>query len=166
MILILIAVIACVLVGILIEYDEGYGEFLGYFLNSLLGVIFGLLIGIAIAGILPMDTTYKHYSLKIEALQDNGSVSGSFFLGSGQVEGKMKYMFYYEENGFYRLMQVDYKLVRIKYSDNKPTVSVTENIPTKSWINYFAIDFDLFDKTYIIEVPKGTIKNNYNLDAQ
>jgi len=28
------------------------------------------------------------------------------------------------------------------------------------------LDMDCFDKTYIIEVPKGTIKNNYNLDAQ
>ena len=113
-----------------------------------------------------MDTYDKNYSLNIETLQDNNSVSGNFFLGCGQIECKMKYVFYYEENGLYRMMQLDYNLVQIKYSDGKPKVNVTENYPSKTFINNFAIDLDAFDKTYIIEVPKGTIKNNYNLDAQ
>ena len=64
------------------------------------------------------------------------------------------------------MMQLDYNLVQIKYSDSKPKVNVTENYPSDAFINNFAIDLDAFDKKYIIEVPKGTIKNNYNLDAQ
>jgi hypothetical protein len=43
---------------------------------------------------------------------------------------------------------------------------VSEKYATESFINYFAVDFDLGSKTYIIEVPCGTIKNNYNLDTQ
>jgi hypothetical protein len=115
---------------------------------------------------IPMDTYVKKSSVNIETLQDNNSVNGSFFLGCGQIEGKMKYVFYYEEKGLYKMCQINYNLVSIKYSEGKPKVNILEIYPTESFINNIAIDFNVFDKTFIIEVPKGTIKNNYNLDAQ
>lgn len=166
MITILIAAIIGIALAIYNEYQEGWGGLFGYIMMSIIGALFGGVIGFIIATALPMQTYDKHYSLSIETLQDNSSVSGNFFLGCGQIEGKMKYVFYYEEKGLYRMMQIDYNMVQIKYSDSKPKVNITENYPTESIINYFAFDTDLFDKTYIIEVPKGTIKNNYNLDAQ
>ena len=86
--------------------------------------------------------------------------------GCGQIEGKVKYVFYYEEKGLYRMIQLDYNLVQIKYSEGKPKINIIENYPSDAFINNFAIDLDIFNKIYIIEVPKGTIKNNYNLDAQ
>ena len=166
MITILIAAIIGIALAIYNEYQESWGSFIDYVMMSMIGGLFGACIGFIIALTLPMQTYDKHYSLNIETLQDNSSLSGSFFLGCGQIEGKMKYVFYYEEKGLYRMIQLNYNLVQIKYSDTKPKVNITENYPTESIINYFAFDTDVFDKTYIIEVPKGTIKNNYNLDAQ
>lgn len=164
MILILIGMV----VGIAIAIYKTYWlhDLIDYIMASFFGILFGGVLALIVGIMLPMDTYDKHYSLDIETLQDNNSVGGSFFLGCGQIEGKMKYVFYYEENGLYRMMQLDYNLVQIKYSDSKPKVNVTENYPSDAFINNFAIDLDAFDKTYIIEVPKGTIKNNYNLDAQ
>ncbi len=158
------------ILGILIAIYESYSSYecnIGdYIFVSIMGGLIGCIGGIILALALPMNTYNKKYSLNIETLQDNSSISGNFFLGCGQISGKMKYVFYYEENGLYRMMQVDYNLVQIKYSDDKPKVNITEIYPTDAFINHFAIDLNVFDKTYIIEVPKGTIKGNYNLDAQ
>lgn len=166
MILILITIIIGIGIYIFKTYNSEYNDFIDYIASSVNGFVVGAVIGLFVSIMLPMDTYDKQYSLSIETLQDNNSVSGRFFLGSGQIEGKMKYVFYYEEDGLYTMMQLDYNLVQIKYSDNKPKLIITEKYPSDAFINYFAIDFDAFSKTYIIEVPKGTIKNNYNLDAQ
>ena len=166
--MITLLILAIIGIGIAIyETHHSYEANLGdYIFVSIVGALVGLIVGIILAIMLPMNTYDKHYSLNIEALQDNNTTSGNFFLGCGQFEGKMKYVFYYEEKGLYRMMQIDYDFVQIKYSDGKPKVNVTENYPSDAFINNFAIDLDIFHKTYIIEVPKGTIKNNYNLDAQ
>jgi hypothetical protein len=164
--LILIGMILGMARGIYSAHENHWSDLSDYVAFSILGALLSFCIVLPISFMLPMDTYDKKYSLNIETLQDNNSVSGSFFLGCGQIEGKMKYVFYHEVNGLYRMNQIDYDLVQIKYSDGKPKVNVTENELTKSWINFFALDFDIGLKTYIIEVPKGTIKNNYNLDAQ
>jgi len=166
MILILIGMVVGITISIYQTYNGLLNDLSDYIMSSFIGILLGGALALIVAIILPMDTYDKHYSLNIETLQDNNSVSGNFFLGCGQIEGKMKYVFYYEENGLYRMMQLDYNLVQIKYSDGKPKVNVTENYPSGAFINKLAIDLDAFHKTYIIEVPKGTIKNNYNLDAQ
>lgn len=137
------------------------------YVSSLMGgSIFGFIIGLMIAIALPAETYDKQCSLNIETLQDNNGVGGGFFLGSGNIDGTMCYVFYYEENGFYKMMKLNHELVKIKYSDGNPRLQIMQKGITKSLINYFALDLWLKDKTYIIEVPKGTIKNNYILDAQ
>lgn len=166
MILILIGIIVGIAYAICEVYNEYYKEFWDYVWCSFLIGLFGAIIAFFIASMLPMDTYGKKHSLSIETLQDNSTVNGNFFLGCGQVEGKMKYSLYCEENGLYRMIQLDYDLVQIKYSKNKPKIVVIENYPSKAFINYFAIDFDVYRKTYIIEVPKGTIRNNFNLDTK
>lgn len=147
------------------DFYKQYGYDSFFIFNHFFGLLIGASIGVAISIALPMDTYINIHSYKIEALQDNNSVNSSFFLGSGIIEGRMKYVFYIEENGEYRLNQIDYKDASIKYSD---TVQLLEYkvCASKALINKFAIDRDLGDKYYVIEVPKGTIKNNYNLDAQ
>jgi uncharacterized protein YneF (UPF0154 family) len=163
-------IIVCAIIGIVISIYQSYKDwgfdFVMIFLNSLIGIVIGAFLGIWISIALPMSTYNKHYSVNIETLQDNSSVSGQFFLGCGQIDGDMKYVLYFEEKGLYQMMQIKYNLVQIKYSKRTPRLNITEICPTDSWVNNFALDFDIYDKTYIIEVPKGTIRNNYNLDAQ
>ena len=78
----------------------------------------------------------------------------------------MKYVFYYENNGYYKLEQADYNEVKVKYSDEKPKAERFNRKNVKdAFINNFAIDCNSYQE-YIIYVPKGTIKQNYTLDAQ
>lgn len=131
---------------------------------SIMGGFLGGFLGLILMVALPMKTKINIYTYNIEALQDNNSVSGSFFLGSGSIDGKMKYVFYYEIDGGFKMAQIDYNDAIIKYSDTVKAIRYKEE-PTDDLINWFAVDICMSD-TYEIFVPKGTIKNNYNLDAQ
>ena len=154
--------------GVAISYtrNDWMTDFIDYVFSALVGILLGGAIGLAVAMALPMDTYQKRYSVMLESLQDNNNVSCNFFLGCGQIEGKMKYVYYYKSGEFYRMAQVDYNLVDIRYSTASPKVNIIEKFPTESFINKFAFDIDCNSKTYIIDVPKGTIQNNYVLDAQ
>ena len=148
------------------EYNSYYSDFEDYILTSILAILIGGIIGTALAFVLPAKTEIVKTTYNLEALQDNNSVKGSFFLGSGQIEGKMKYVFYYERDGFYKLEQADYSKVKVKYSNEKPKAERFNRKNVKdAFINNFAIDCNCYQE-YIIYVPKGTIKQNYSLDAQ
>ena len=148
------------------EYNSYYSDFEDYILVSILTILIGGIIGTAVAFALPAKTEIVKTTYNLEALQDNNSVKGSFFLGSGQIEGKMKYVFYYENEGYYKLEQADYSEVKVKYSDEKPKAERFNRKNVKdAFINNFAIDCNCYQE-YIIYVPKGTIKQNYTLDAQ
>lgn len=164
--IIIITAIA-IFIACFFEYKNGsYPDWINYSLSSILGILIGGSIGFAVALALPAKTEIVKTTYNLEALHDNNSVKGSFFLASGQIEGKMKYVFYYENNGFYKLEQADYNDVLVKYSDEKPKVERLNRKNVKdAFINNFAIDLICYQK-YIIYVPKGTIKNNYSLDTQ
>ena len=148
------------------EYNSYYSDFEDYILVSITAILIGGIIGTAIAFALPAKTEIVKTTYNLEALQDNNSVKGSFFLGSGQIDGKMKYVFYYENDGYYKLEQADYEEVKVKYSDEKPKAERFNRKNVKdAFINNFAIDCNCYQE-YIIYVPKGTIKQNYTLDAQ
>lgn len=164
--IIIITAIA-IFIACFIEYKYGfYSDGFDYFMMVFLGLLIGGVIGTAIAFALPAKTEIVKITYNLEALQGNNSVKGSFFLGSGQIEGKIKYVFYYERDGFYKLEQADYEEVIVKYSDEKPKAERFNRKNVKdAFINNFAIDCNCYQE-YIIYVPKGTIKQNYSLDAQ
>lgn len=145
-------------------YKEGHNDFVLYLLESLLCSVVGVLISGIIAFSLPMKTNIYTYTVNIESLQDSNGVVGSFFLGSGTIGNEMCYIFYQENNGYYQLTKINSRYASIKYSSEKPKITVYEQKPTDDLINIFALDI-LSEKEYIIEVPKGTILNNYKLDA-
>ena len=148
------------------EYNSYYSGFENYILVSIPAILIGGIIGTFVAFALPAKTEIVTTTYNLEALEDNNSVKGSFFLGSGQIEGKMKYVFYYERDGFYKLEQANYEEVKVKYSDEKPKAKRFNRKNVKdAFINNFAIDCNCYQE-YIIYVPKGTIKQNYSLDAQ
>ena len=164
---ILIAMVLGTSISVIYEFVCGYySDIEDYLMRVFTGAFFGFVIGLFIALWLPMETYTKHYSINIELIKDNNSTKGSFFLGSGNIDGRMKYIFYVEENGFYRMMQLDYDDALIKYSNNTPRLNVSELTCTDATINQYAIDLNIGETLYIIEVPEGTIKNNYSLDAE
>lgn len=160
-------IILCIVISLfvnlfIIKHSKGFELF---FTTSLLVVITGI-VGVWLMFALPMDLTVCNSEQKIITLQDNNSIKGSFYLGTGNIDGKMKYVYYYEFNGMYVMEQLDYNLVKVRFVQTAPRVLKFTKCATDSWINNFAYDFDVNVSSYIIEVPEGTIKTNFNLDAQ
>lgn len=163
--IILFAVIGAV-IAVRYEFDEwGWDPIL--FIQSLFGIVFGGLLGVVVALCLPMHYQTDRWSVNLESLQDNSQTHGHFFLGSGSIEGKMMYVFYVQqEDSTFRLYQVDYSDASIKYSTNSPKEHITWTHPKENLWNKFALDIMPDEYTYVFEVPKGSIQNNYSLDAQ
>lgn len=131
-------------------------------LCSLVGICLGFLISMSI----PSKLENKVTTYNIESLQDNSSVSGQFFLGSGIINGTMKYVFYYEtDDNTYKMKELPHRNVSIKYTDEQPYYEKWEKVKTKDMINMFSIQLHK-DIKYIIYVPKGTVQHNYNLDSK
>jgi len=138
------------------------------FLSILIGLMSALTIGCLIAFPLPMKTHLERHELIVESLQDGSSIRGSFFLGCGQINGVMKYTYYSKQGDLFKLNQVDASEIRIRYTDGQPKIVWYVLVPDNNEpINNWAIDQGLHEKTVpIIEVPRGSIKSNFTLDAQ
>ncbi len=126
------------------------------------------MVGFLIAIALPVKYKTSIWSENIIALKDNNSIQGSFFLGSGMINGKMEYIYYVQnDDSTYQMWQADYYKVKIRYTNNQPKAVITDTrIDDITW-NKWAVDVDREDnQTYIFEIPRGSIKNNFELDSK
>jgi ABC-type proline/glycine betaine transport system permease subunit len=168
MITIIIGIILGIILGIYYTYKEcEYKDFIFYFLNSLISVVILGFLCYMIAFILPYKTEMKLTAIyQLESFQDNNNIEGSFFLGCGHIDGRMKYVFYYQTDNGYKMGQLSYNKVFIKYSNELPKIESYSEVKTDSFINLFSINVLHFERKYIIYIPKGTIKKNFNLDSK
>ena len=145
--------------------SDGFDSYVIFF--PLISSLYFACAGFIVAIVLPVNFETTKWQENLVTLKDNNSVSGNFFLGTGTINGQMKYV-YYQQNydSTYQMWQVDYFNAKIKYTDGQPKVNITDVRRQKSLWNKFAIDMDGSSQTYIFEVPKGSIKNSYELDAQ
>lgn len=177
MITLLVTIALGALIGIWVgvteeEYWDGFFTIIGNIIwicvQAVFGGMIGMVIGIIIASPFPMKTHLEKRQIIIENLQDGNSIHGSFFLGIGSVDGSMKYTYYTREGDLYELNQMDANKVKVRYTNGRPRITFNKRVQDKdSWINNWAIDWDLVDCTdYVIEVPKGSIKSDFTLDAK
>lgn len=149
------------------HYGWNHFDYSFWSFNLILSPMAGFILGLIVCIILPMDLYVKEYSWRIETLQDNSNINGSFYLGSGNINGAMQYVCYRKlENENFKMEIIPHEKGEINYSTNTPQITVREISPSNHWINKFAIDLNLYQQSFIIEIPKGTIKNQYNLDAK
>tara|TARA_R110000782_G_C14630275_1_gene394341 strand:+ start:43 stop:546 length:504 start_codon:yes stop_codon:yes gene_type:complete len=167
----MITIILLGIIGAIIGGRGWYKDFgleVEVFMFGFFGLMFGCFIGFITAIALPTEVL-KEDSPNIKelvSLQDGSSVSGNFFLGCGSINGSMKYTYYYEvEKDLFKMGRTDYDRVLIKY-DSIPRLETFRYVQTDYWLNWFSIDLGQIKPQYIFHVPKGTIKNDYNLDAQ
>lgn len=151
---------------------SGFFDWCGGIIWFIISLFMGLAVGGAVGALLaipiPMKSHLEQYEIQIANLQDGSSIHGSFFLGIGQVDGIMKYTYYTKSGEFYQLNQMDASGIRVKYTDGSPRITFMKRVLDKNeTINKWGIDLDIGNKTdYIIEVPKGSVKSNFILDAQ
>ena len=146
---------------------------IGLIINSIFGLIAGAFLSIMIVFIFvgifgalsPPETTIKETEHEIVTLQDSNSTSGDFFLGTGYVNEEMQYIYYRKDGNGYKMEQIKARDARIEYTEKTPKVIKQEKEATDAFWNKFKINWD-DEPTYIIQVPKGTIKQDYSLDAR
>lgn len=145
------------------RYNDWWENIFSSLGGVFVGTLFGGLVGFFVAWALPCVSKEAKETFEIVSLQDGNSINGSFFLGSGQINNSMAYTFYYKtETGGFKLKQIESEYVEIKYSTENP-IATKYYLVDASWWNNFAIDF--YESRWIIEIPEGTIKTNYVLDA-
>jgi len=158
-----IALIASVIYVIVTEGK--YANFEDCFLSTIMRLFLAAIISIGVALIIPIKTKEVDDEFEIVFLQDNTVTQGSFFLGCGNINSSMKYIFYYKRDESYKMFMVDYYGVEIVITDKKSYVKQIRTVKTDAIINKFAFGL-LPENRYIFYVPEGTIKQNYNLDTR
>lgn len=129
-------------------------------IGSLIGVLFTVLLSLIFY---KQFATYKdRCTHSIVSIRTENQTEGSFFLGTGHVEGT-SYYFYYADLGDnqYQLCQVPTNRTVIREADESPEILIkvkTFDDGWKLWV--FPIEQDA---AYVITVPKGTIIKEFKL---
>lgn len=162
MITVIIFVLAGVVLAIRYTRNEPYIRlphcvmfgFLGFFLGALM------------AFLLPVKTHRVTTARQLITLGDNQSVKGTFFLGTGSIDGVMKFAFYTKDGQFFQFHTLPASRAFIRYTNGEPRILNTHTEYDKNqWLSFGLKDIMEPDEI-IIEVPPGTIYNNFKLDAQ
>lgn len=130
-------------------------------------LVTGLVVGFLVAGAVnfatyfTVDEPVQRYTA-IANLSDGSGVSGSFFLGIGSVDSKPVYMYYTDDNGVFELHQLEAKRAYVTYTDGSPQVVLHTDRSTNKWISVFSS----LNYKYEFQVPRGSVRANFNLDAQ
>jgi hypothetical protein len=166
----MLTILICVLIGAAINIYrewEDWGWDIILIQIGILGGLAGFVVGVVVAIILPAHYQTDKWSENLANLNDGSHIKGSFFLGSGQIEGRMTYAYYTQnQDSTFKLWQTEADVAIIKYSEGDPKIHITYVHPSERFINLFAIDLDDSNWSCVFEVPKGSIKTNYDLDAQ
>lgn len=97
----------------------------------------------------------------LQAIKMNDNLRGSFFLGTGSIDGNPSYIFYYKTGGGYRTDKVQADNVLIIEDNTTPRiVKITESLP--SWLVFGPLKD--WDHSYEIHVPSGSVKPMINMN--
>lgn len=149
---------------------DGYytvGEIFGLGFMSLLAAVLCALLLTATSVVIADSCADKTYSvvedIDIYALQDNLTTEGRFFLGSGHVDGELKY-FYVEESEFgYKVNSIDADKCYIKYTSDRCHLEKQTYTFDNSFVQFIAIPMS---DRYVFYIPEGSIINNYSVDLK
>lgn len=152
---------------------------LNMFFQSLGGLIIGAVSGFLVTLILSLFVKHDRVPVKVDrvdihAMSDGSSLSGSFFLGSGSIDGR-EYYYYYEtlDNGGFKQRKVPVDIAIIfEHADieNGRVEMFNTVLPDDHWAVGWAFrgcncanDLNLY-KLYEFHIPKGSIKHKLDLE--
>ena len=152
------------------EYrDELLGPGEIFLFSSLIFIIsiVGSVLLCVISSVIADDCADKTYSITedidIYAMQDNLATEGDFFLGSGHVDGELKYFYVVKDEFGYTVTNVNADDAYIQYSTERCHLEKH----TYTFDNWFvrSIAVPCSDR-YIFYVPEGSIINDYAVDLK
>ena len=130
------------------------------------GMLFALAASLGMFVAIWIGGKYKveKKSTPLVCINDGSSSEGNFFLGSGCINGEMTYTYYLKIKDYYKLEQLPASDVLIKYTNGQAHIVKIKRYPDSSIKNWFGLHTTTI--RFVIYVPKGSIKNNYQLDAK
>jgi hypothetical protein len=138
--------------------------FLSVFLSA--AIILALsIIPVAISTSLETVKADEINSIKIYALKDNGGVNGSFFLGCGQIESEMYYIYLVADGNGYKMRKICCDNVTIVETSKQSRIVNYRMKYKKESVNLWIPEFFIDNKT-IIEIPSGSIKYDFKVDLE
>ena len=134
--------------------------------SGILWFIVFFIVGVFI-GIFPERKYVPTESKNIVAISDNLQTKGSFFLGTGSLDGTL-YYFYYEQakdSGYIQgKVKVENAEIYEQDSIKNPKIQFyTKEFVNNNWNNWAFLITCSFERAEIF-VPKGSIKRNFNFD--
>ena len=181
MYILFITIFICLCISIYVYITEYHEDrelptrIFNFFLTLVIGFAISLFIGTALISICSKIITTRTETIKtiynIECLSDGIAVEGHHSLGTGDVETKMMYRFYYKDvNNNICLKQSDVNNTILKYTDGKPyAVQYTKSQILTNNYDIFHINNWVFVEDYEYQlqifVPKSGLRNSSVLDA-
>lgn len=164
----IVGVIAGFIIGYLGDY---YRDLANGFLGACIGTLAGLAVALLLSVVIDVGSDKQEYIASrhsLYALQDNSGVSGSFFLGSGFINGDMVYTYLVKETRGLTMKSTNVDKVHIQESDNgKPSIVIYNKEYTNSFVRLLVgrNTIDSSDEA-VVTIPKGSVKFNYNVDLK
>lgn len=158
-----VVVVVCVIISYINENTSIWPDYENVFFAFVTSALIAAFVSLgcnAVAYKFVNEPVQQYTSLA--SLSDGSGVSGSFFLGIGSVDSEPVYMYYTNDNGVFRLHQIEARRAYVTYTDSQPQMVKHTDRSTNKWLSvFFGIDND-----YEFQVPRGSVKSNFNLDAQ
>ena len=131
---------------------------------GLFGLLTWLLLGSIIGCFLPTVETKE--TQELYALSDNYEMYGSFFLGCGSIDEEQHYIYIIKENKGKQVknIEVNDNVYLNDTIEDTPTLDTYITILKYDWMYWFA--FPSEDKTYVFNIPSGSIDYEYNIDLE
>lgn len=159
-----IILITTLIIGfcLLIKSDRYEGHGFGMLFMSLMA------LAIVLAGITPnckIETGRTNYEIPIYSLRVNGTVSGSFFLGSGYIGSSNKYYFYTKGNDGRFLLESSWTNNTYLIETDKAPKRTQQKIHYKSpeWLCPFDLAEDEWTSVDLY-VPKDTVIKDFKTE--
>jgi len=153
------------------SFSDGVEKVILPLLFAILAACLAGLLGLVL--LIPAHIVGDHYKeswrVDLQQISMGSKTQGSFFLGSGYVDGVLTYNYYVKNNdGSFYADSVPAYMVSVVESDETPHMQrYTKNWSDKIFpTNFLGTGWDLtdYDHWYVIYVPKGSIKQNINMD--
>ena len=161
--LIFIIPILFFLIGAYSGFNERFGGLGLAFFKGILALAVSLCLVMVMVGI-TSTVVPTHYDIVwqrgLVSLQGKQSMQGEFTLGTGQIDEKLKYYYFYPTDSGYKLESVNASKSTLSYSGN-PNIKKLQQEFDSNLIKLIISPIAWNSSKYHIEIPKGSIKREF-----